>query len=348
VALFGAADPVIVSAGSSSVRTARLVTVGEGDETAPPGELDPPTRDPSIPGGRSWVYAVAARADGTVAYAPNLTAVQLWDAADPAHPRPLATVSSSPPGSPGFYVLSLGFSPHGDVLATAGTDEVIRLWNVADRRHPTPLGPLLQGHAGAVRSVTFSPDGHTLASASDDETVRLWDVGDPRRPRPIGRPLAKHSAPVKSVAFSPDGGTLASAGSDHTVLLWDVSDRGRPRPLATLTGHTDAVLSVAFSPDGKTLASASYDGTVRTWDVDNPRRPTQAAVLGGPGSVSFQGVAFSPDGKTIAAAAPSAGVVVLWNVDPEAVAARVCSLVGEFTPPEEWRRGYKGVPYPCH
>ncbi|HVS50630.1 MAG TPA: hypothetical protein VHJ99_17245 [Candidatus Dormibacteraeota bacterium] len=66
-------------------------------------------------------------------------------------------------------VLALAAPPATDLLAS-GTDDSIRIWSALDGR---PLR-ILEGHTGAVYSLTFSADGLFLASSSQDDTVRLW------------------------------------------------------------------------------------------------------------------------------------------------------------------------------
>ena len=67
-------------------------------------------------------------------------------------------------------VLSVAFSPDGQVLASGSEDRTVRLWRTADG---APLAAFA-GHAHSVSTVAFSPDGQVLASASDDGTIRLW------------------------------------------------------------------------------------------------------------------------------------------------------------------------------
>ena len=49
----------------------------------------------------------------------------------------------------------------GQYLATGSSDRTVRLWAVNDGR----MVRLLQGHRGAIYTLTFSPNGKYLASA---------------------------------------------------------------------------------------------------------------------------------------------------------------------------------------
>ena len=263
-------------------------------------------------------------------------------------------------------VLSVAFSPDGNLLATGG--EGIRLW---DAKTGQPVGYPLEGHNDTVMSVAFSPDGRLLASSGSDGVLLLWDV---EKQGPIGSPMGDASSSIFSVSFSPDGKTLASA-SANGISLWDVETKqalGEPwdaadsvlkvafspdgtilasgqadstiilweaatgEPLGPpLRRHTDLVNSLAFSPDGKTLASGSGDRTVILWDVET------RAPLGQPlqwHSDSVNTVAFAPDGKTLASGSGSfdSGRIVLWDVDSESLIQKTCERVGRNLTYSEW------------
>jgi len=140
------------------------------------------------------------------------------------------------------YVSSVAFSPAGDQLASASSDETVRVW---DAKTGQPLHTL-EGHTELVSSVAFSPAGDQLASASYDKMVRVWDA---KTGQPL-HTLEGHTERVSSVAFSPAGDQLASASDDRTVRVWDAK---RGEPLHTFEACTEDVSSVAFSQDGLSI-----------------------------------------------------------------------------------------------
>jgi WD40 repeat protein len=84
-----------------------------------------------------------------------------------------ATEETFIPGyeSEGFGVLSLAFSPDGEILAVGTADGQTRLWQVSD-------GALLVGFDQEipVSSLALSSDSRLLATGGRDGTVRLWGV----------------------------------------------------------------------------------------------------------------------------------------------------------------------------
>jgi WD40 repeat protein len=76
------------------------------------------------------------------------------------------------------FATSLAFSSNGDLLASGGEDHEIKLWDLrtlADTKQEKPLATL-QGHTGAVRSLSFIPGKRLLISASEDGSARIWDL----------------------------------------------------------------------------------------------------------------------------------------------------------------------------
>ena len=111
-------------------------------------------------------------------------------------------------------VLSVAFSPEGQMLASGSWDETVKLWRVSDGQQLRTLGEDTPSY-GFVCNVAFSPDGQMLASVAcplgGGRILSVWRVSD-------GSLLHTHRSSVPSVAFSPDGQTLVSS-NDITTLV---------------------------------------------------------------------------------------------------------------------------------
>jgi len=91
----------------------------------------------------------------------------------------------------------------------------------------------MDGHTGAVTSVTFSPDDTHVVSGSSDNTLQLWDAVSAHL-----NTLKGHTGWVYSVAFSPDGMRVVSGSDNTTLRLWDAVSGAH---LSMLKGHTYGV-----------------------------------------------------------------------------------------------------------
>lgn len=216
-------------------------------------------------------------------------------------------------------VMSIAFSPDGELIASGDHWGTIKLWETRERRDVL----VLKSQPGEfVSSLAFSPDGRRvtgLAQRRPDQrnrgypvTTMIWDAGTGR----AIHALSSDGARVVSVAYSPDGKHLAAANQDGTVTLWDAHEgkqirtlqRRLQRELESCSGGHE----IAFSSRGDRLASAGPDGVITLWDTDTGRQVLKSSseYLGGP-------VALSPDTNR-AAAAGWEGIQVcpkLW--DPE-------------------------------
>ncbi|MDJ0797771.1 MAG: NB-ARC domain-containing protein [Calothrix sp. MO_167.B12] len=195
-------------------------------------------------------------------------------------------------------VLSIAFSPDGQILASSDAKGEINLWRVADGQCLLTMN----GHSNWVRRIAFSPNGKTLASASTDRTIRIWDVQNGG----CLEIIREYPCISYSVCFSPDGRWLASGGDDCKIRIWDLENH---HCLQVIPGHEHWVFVVNFSPDGQLLASSSRDQTIRIWDV---KSGTCLQIIEGHENWVIP-VIFTPNGQQIASASFD-NTIRIWNV----------------------------------
>jgi dipeptidyl aminopeptidase/acylaminoacyl peptidase len=192
----------------------------------------------------------------------------------------------------GARVNSAQFSPDGQRIVTASSDNTARVW---DAQTGQPLTNPLQ-HQSLVRSAQFTPDGKRIVTVVGDyfsrASARVWDA---QTGQSLTDPLQNQTS-VRSVQFSPDGKRIVTVSEENAARVWD-AESGQP-----LTGplrHGKRVNSAQFSPDGKRIVTASHDGTARVWDAQTGQPLFEPLKHSSNLVWSAQ---FSPDGKRIVTA----------------------------------------------
>lgn len=204
---------------------------------------------------------------------------------------------------------SVSFSPDGQRIAAASLDGTVTIWQSANPQTPVAT---LQGHDGAVTSVSFHPSSDsasesawTLVTGSADRTVRLWKV----EPDPNGAiALSANSTAAAwfdQVQISPDGQTVALAKAT-TVQLWHPEES---TPAVTLT-HQLPVIHMSASPDGQEWVTATDDGRLTLWTKDG-----ESIQQLGQHDGFIQQVSISADRQQIASAGENQ--LVVWSRDGE-------------------------------
>ena len=160
-------------------------------------------------------------------------------------------------------VLTVGFSPKGDVVATGSADGTARLWSAETGR----LLHTLPAHEGAVLATKFDAAGRRLATLGTDRAVRVWDV---RSGRELQELAGVHNrtnvqdAWSEGVDFVGDDRVAVSPWARGTALspvvarIFDSSSGDEVGIVEHPSGETGA-REIAVSPDGTLLAATHVD-----------------------------------------------------------------------------------------
>ncbi len=152
------------------------------------------------------------------------------------------------------WVTAAEFSPDSKFLVTGDRAGNLYLWESGGRELFA-----LNGHKGAISSVSWRADSGLVLSSSEDGTLKIWNPRDGQ----LVRSINAHRA-VLDARFSMDG-RIASAGRDNKVTLWDVAGKN----LRNLNYKGELPNRLTFSADSKRLFVADFSGMLSVWSTDD-------------------------------------------------------------------------------
>lgn len=231
------------------------------------------------------------------AIAKDARQVQIWSVASGARVLRLSGFTQA--------ITQITYSPKGQWLATASTDNTIRIWQAETGKLQAQIV-----HQGPINSLAFSSNGQWLLTASTDGTAQLWQTATGR-----SQYILRHTGAVNQATFSPSSQWIATACDDGKARLWN-AQTGRLIHTFTHVPASPNRLVVTpqrsfLSPNGiassSTVASPTSVGATTQRD-----RPLEMALPSSRNTLPILQVIFSPDEQWVATADPS-HQVWLWS-----------------------------------
>ncbi|EGD54614.1 AAA family ATPase [Gordonia neofelifaecis] len=269
---------------------------------------------------------VVVSADGSSAATANNNGglVELWDLADPEHPRRSGEIRVGT-----RYTNEIAFAPNGRELATGLDDRRVQRWDVSDPAAPRPVGEVLSGPGDLIRSVNYSTDGTRVVVASDDGNAYLYAL-------PGGAPVVLPMGEQATAAVFTRGDRIVVAAGD--LAVWRIGADGRPEVVSRARG----VHAVTIGRLGDRLLIGTGTREVTDYRVGDDgtlvRGTTISPVLGGSRSVSNWVLpADAGAGPQYPVAGDGTGVVYLQTTDRTEALGWICRTTDPLSPAERDR-----------
>uniref|UniRef100_A0A7S2XCM6 Uncharacterized protein n=1 Tax=Lotharella oceanica TaxID=641309 RepID=A0A7S2XCM6_9EUKA len=157
------------------------------------------------------------------------------------------------------WVMTCGFSPDGQHVASGGLDNNCTLYALGDQK--THASGVLRRHDGYLSQCKFF-DKDRVLTASGDKTCILWNLQDGNKP---AQTFKGHASDVTAVALDPQGSRFVSGSGDCTAKLWDIRTSSA---VMTFREHDNKdVNTVDIMPGGNCFITGSEDGITRLFDM---------------------------------------------------------------------------------
>lgn len=161
-------------------------------------------------------------------------------------------------------ILTVQFSPDGQMLCSGGGDTTVRFW---DMLTDTPLDVPNTVHRSWVLTLSFSPCGNFLASGDVDGYLGVWNT---QKFKAISSSVVKaHSKWITSISWKPlhlydkdKNEVFITSGKDGMIKMWHARTR---KCLISVQAHDQAVTKAIWGGEGL-IYTCSQDKTVKIFD----------------------------------------------------------------------------------
>ncbi|MDX8146632.1 hypothetical protein SK854_31275 [Lentzea sp. BCCO 10_0061] len=259
----------------------------------------------------------------------------IWDLADPARPKQLATLPGSDrpidlvlnrEGTLGATTISL----RGDGLGRAS------VWDLRDPARPVETR--LPGDR--VKHVAMAPNGQEIGllvrdDSSQNMDVQIWDIsrGEPRVRTTMRVPVGTVGMKIA------DSGRLVAVQETTRIVVWDVSG-AQAQVRATVPRVPGDIVSYAFSADDRQIAALGQS-TFDVWDMGGQGDAVAVGSFGGfPGPGDLLRYRQREKAFGMTDGGPSVWVM---STDLEKVRNGVCREKAVELSDDEWRRYFPDI-----
>ncbi|MFE5967356.1 hypothetical protein [Streptomyces sp. NPDC056463] len=275
--------------------------------------------------------------------------VRLWDVSKSTRPVEIGTALAGQTKP----VSAIAFDAGGSTLVAASLDLQggyvggLRAWDLADPARPAALGGELHGEQVSIPALVAAPRPGRVYTTDVFGQFRVWRTGEGTVPSISGR--ASGNQVIMALAAHPRTALLAAGGGDSRIRLWNVSRQASPKAFGRPMPTGGSVWSIAFAPDGAMLAGGDAVGQIRQWNTSDPGRATLYGLPVTGHNSTVTALRYAPRGGALLSAGQD-GTVRLWQTDPAAAKASLCSSTRSAMTPDVWKEYVSpALPYdpPC-